>query len=131
MNTTSDNSNDAPEVPDPQDETMDQGESRDKGETEDQGENLDSGLDESRADDSYLAVTPEELLDVVNSYESRHQAAAASTDKLKRKVSGLNRRALQIDSRLSRVEREVVRGNLKVEGKNVPPAVRGENLHHA
>ena len=63
-------------------------------------EPIDSGFDESREDDTILALTPEELLDVVNSYESRHKVAAASTSKVKREVSRLARRALQVDSRL-------------------------------
>ena len=92
-------------------------------------ENMDSsGFDESREDDSILALTPEDLLDVVNSYESRHRAAEASTNKVKREISRLARSALRSDSRLSRVERESVRGYIKVEGKSVPPRVRGENL---
>ena len=94
-------------------------------------ENMDSsGFDESQSqyDDSILALTPEDLLDVVNSYESRHRTAEASTSKVKREVSRLARRALRSDSRLSRVERECVRGYIKVEGKSVPPRVRGENL---
>jgi len=114
MDNTSDNSPE-PDVPGPPNETTEQNEPMEQGES-------DSGLEESRTEDSYQALTPDELHDVVN------QAAAASTDKVKRQVSRLARRALQFDSRLSRVERETVRGNLKIEGKNVPPAVRGENL---
>ena len=115
MDNTSDNSKTTPEDPGPQNETTEPGEPMEQGEA-------DSGLEESRTEDSYQALTPDELHDVVN------QAAAASTDKVKRQVSRLARRALQFDSRLSRVEREAVRGNLKIEGKNVPQAVRGENL---
>ena len=114
MDNTSDNSPE-PDVPGPPNETTEQNEPMEQGES-------DSGLEESRTEDSYQALTPDELPDVVN------QAATASTDKVKRQVSRLARRALQFDSRLSRVERETVRGNLKIEGKNVPPAVRGENL---
>ena len=50
------------------------------------------------------------------------------SSKVKREVSRLARRALRGDSRLSRVERESVRGYIKVEGKSVPPRVCGENL---
>ena len=58
-------------------------------------ENMDtsSGFDESQSqyDDSILALTPEDLLDVVNSYESRHRTAEALTSKVKREVSRLAR----------------------------------------
>ena len=82
--------------------------------TDQHSEPMDSALHESREDDTILALTPEELLDVVNSYESRHKAAAASTSKVKREVSPLARWARWVDSRLFRVERECVHGYLKI-----------------